>query len=187
MRWFQAISLLLPRINKISRNRMRHPWTYCTIIASSGLLIQFLWPQARSPKVNVSEPPNQTSAIAKTPFLNWLDSEGIPVYRGFEVDDVATVPVGEWKRYSVKGAMVYLDGSEGVTTGVVWEIAPGQKSIPVHHIFEGRVVVVAGSGETKFWQDGGKPLTALWHHGTLFPLPMNVWYQFTNTGREPAR
>jgi hypothetical protein len=166
---------------------MRYSWTYCIIVASSGLLIQSLWPQARSPQVKVTEPPNQTSAIAKTPFLNWLDSEGIPVYRGFEVDDVAAVPVGEWKRYSVKGAMVYLDGSEGVTTGVVWEIAPGQKSIPVHHIFEGRVVVVAGSGETKFWQDGGKPLTALWHHGTLFPLPMNVWYQFINTGKEPAR
>ncbi len=84
--------------------------------------------------------------------------------------------------------MVYLDGSEGITTGIVWEIAPWAKeSIPVHHVFEGRVIVVAGSGETRFWQDGGKPLTALWNKGTLFPLPMNVWYQFVNTGKVPAR
>jgi len=130
----------------------------------------------------------QTSAVGKTAFLTWLEGEGIPIHRGFEVDDVGTVEVKPWKRYGTKGAMVYLDGSEGVTCGMVWEVAPGQKSIPVHHLFDTRVIVISGSGETRFSQgDGGKVLTATWQAGTFFPLPLNVTYQFVNTGKEAAR
>ncbi len=133
------------------------------------------------------EQPISQNLFAKPPFLNWIDSEGIPVHRGFVVDDLTKVKLGPWKRYGTLGAVVNLDGAEGVTTGMLWGVEPGQKSIPVHHVFEGRVIVLAGNGETRFWQDGGKQVTAIWQKGTLFPLPMNTWYQFVNTGREPAR
>src|SRR5258707_247271 len=91
--------------------------------AGAGSLLPAL---VLSPQGNAqSQAAPQASAAGKTPFLTWLDSEGIPVHRGFEVEDVAKVAVGPWRRYGVKGAMVYLDGAEGVTTGIVWEIAPG--------------------------------------------------------------
>ncbi len=123
----------------------------------------------------------------QTTFLKWLDSEGVPVYNGFAIDDIAKVKVGPWKRYGINGALVYLEGAAGLTTGFVWELQPGQKSVPVHHLFDGRVIVLTGTGETRFWQDEGKVATAHWQAGTLFPLPLNVRYQFVNTGSGPAR
>jgi len=122
-----------------------------------------------------------------TPWENFLQSEGVPVYRGFAISDVSKVKLGPWKRYGIDGAFVYLDGAGGITTGFIFEIQPGQKSLPVRHIFEGRVVVLGGSGEAHFWQEGGKKVTALFQKGTLFPLPLNAWYEILNTGKEPVR
>ncbi len=85
------------------------------------------------------------------------------------------------------GALVYLEGAAGLTAGFVLELQPGQKSTPAHHLFDGRVIVLSGAGEARFWQDPAKVVTARWAAGTLFPLPLNVSYQFVNTGSQPAR
>ncbi len=122
-----------------------------------------------------------------SPWEKFLKGEGVPVHRGFAVQDLTQAKVGPWKRYGIDGAFVYLDGAGGVTTGFIWEIQPGQQSKPVRHIFEARVVVLSGSGEAHFWLDGGQKVIARFQKGTLFPLPMNAWYEIVNTGKEPVR
>ena len=122
-----------------------------------------------------------------SPWEKFLRAENIPVHRGFAIQDLAKAKVGPWKRYGASGAYVYLDGAGGITTGFILEVAPGQKTTPVRHMFESRVVVLSGEGEMHFWQEGGNKVTAHFKHGTLFPFPLNVWYEVVNTGKEPAR
>lgn len=122
-----------------------------------------------------------------SPWERFLKAEGVPVLRGFAVQDLMKSKLGPWKRYGAEGAYVYLDGAGGITTGFILEIQPGKQTIPVRHIFESRVVVLHGDGEAHFWQDGGKKVTARFQKGTLFALPLNVNYEIVNTGKDPAR
>jgi oxalate decarboxylase/phosphoglucose isomerase-like protein (cupin superfamily) len=122
-----------------------------------------------------------------SPWEKYLASEGIPVHRGFAIQDLAKAKVGPWKRYGADGAYVYLDGAGGMTTGFILEVQPGKQTLPVRHMYESRVVVLSGQGEARFWQDGGKKVTAHWQKGTLLALPLNVNYEIVNTSSEPAR
>jgi len=54
----------------------------------------------------------------------WLELENIPVYRGNFVENVYTLPLGDWPRLGGKGAYLSL-ANQQVTNGFVVEIAPG--------------------------------------------------------------
>ena len=142
------------------------------------------------PPANAQDKGNEKTVSAMetvTPWDKYLESEGVPVLRGFAVQDLMKSKLGPWKRYGVDGAYVYLDGAGGMTTGFILEIQPGKQTRPVRHMYESRVVALSGEGEAHFWQDGGKKVTAHWQKGTMFPFPMNVNYEIVNIGKEPAR
>ena len=123
----------------------------------------------------------------KTPFEQWIESQGVPILKGYAVDDVWKAKLGPWKRLGIQGAIVDLEGEGGMMVGFIYELAPGKQSLPEKHLYEGRVLVLSGNGEARFWYDEGKKVTAKWEPMTLFPLPMNTWHEFINTGKEPAR
>ena len=154
----------------------------CAVFA--GFLVLVV---AMSAMIHGQELHNAVAGQGPTVFMRWLESEGVPVYKGFAIDDVAALKLGPWKRYGVNGALIYLEGAAGLTAGFVWELQPGEKTKPVHHLFDGRVIALSGTGEARFWQDPAKTVTASWAQGTLFPLPMNVQYEFVNKGSQPAR
>jgi oxalate decarboxylase/phosphoglucose isomerase-like protein (cupin superfamily) len=160
---------------------------YVGCLAAATLLFVLTVTKPRAGSAQSAQVKDTTIQESDSPWEKFLRSEGIPVHRGFAIQDLMKAKVGPWKRYGANGAYVYLDGAGGVTTGFVLEIAPGQKTTPVRHMFESRVVVLAGDGEAHFWQDGGKKVTARYQAGTLFPFPLNVWYEIVNTGKEPAR
>jgi oxalate decarboxylase/phosphoglucose isomerase-like protein (cupin superfamily) len=139
------------------------------------------------PPVDAAEEKTKSAMLTVTPWDKYLASEGIPVLRGFAVQDLMQSKLGSWKRYGCDGAYVYLDGAGGLTTGFILEIQPGKQTLPVRHMYESRVVALSGQGEAHFWQDGGKRVTARWQRGTMFPFPLNVNYEIVNTGKEPAR
>jgi hypothetical protein len=56
--------------------------------------------------------------------------EGIPIIRGFAVEDLRTVEVQPWARKGGRGAYVSLDGNGGVNDAYVCEIPPGQATHP---------------------------------------------------------
>lgn len=142
---------------------------------------------ALRPPVGAGEEKTKSAMLTVTPWEKYLTSEGIPVLRGFAVQDLMQSRLGPWKRYGCDGAFVYLDGAGGLTTGFILEIQPGKQTLPVRHMYESRVVALSGQGEAHFWQDGGKKVTARWQKGTMFPFPLNVNYEIVNTGKEPAR
>ena len=151
-------------------------------------VLGWLAPAAAVMALIAAEDKGTTRAVEDTsPWERFLTREGVPVHRGFAVQDLAKAKVGPWKRYGADGAYVYLDGAGGMTTGFILEIQPGKQTIPVRHMFESRVVALSGQGEAHFWQDGGKKVTARWQKGTLLPFPLNVNYEIVNTSNEPAR
>ncbi len=122
------------------------------------------------------------------PYEIWQENEGVPIKRGFHVDDLLTVPVEPWKRMGGKGSFIQLDGTGGGCDCYVCEIPPGGALKPQKHVFEETVLVIQGRGATTIWQDGGKKQTFEWQEGSLFAPPINTWYQhFNGQGKEPAR
>src|SRR5258708_37182792 len=46
----------------------------------------------------------------KTPYAFWQDSEGIPAYGGYWIQNVRTLGVADWERAGGRGALVNLNG-----------------------------------------------------------------------------
>jgi hypothetical protein len=68
----------------------------------------------RPPAGNAQEKEKTVSAMETvTPWEKYLLSEGVPVHRGFAVQDLMKSKLGPWKRYGCDGAYVYLDGAGG--------------------------------------------------------------------------
>lgn len=122
-----------------------------------------------------------------TPFEQWAALEDIPVIRGYAVEDLNQIPLKSWHRKGGKGALIILEGGEGFSSGYVCEIPPGTSLKPQRHIFEERIYILKGKGETRVWNEGGKAQTFAWHEYSLFSPPLNTWHQHTNTGDQPAK
>ena len=119
---------------------------------------------------------------------DWLQTQKIPVVRGFFVEDIKSVELAPWDLKGGLGAIVILDGTGGVNDGYVCEIPPGGKLKPQKHLYEEMVYVAKGHGATTVWQKGSKKQTFEWGPGSLFAIPLNAWYQhFNGSGSEPAR
>ena len=63
----------------------------------------------------------------KTPYAFWQETEGIPMYDGYWIEDVRTVKLGDWPRTSGKGALVNLNGAGMNCDAHINEIAPKQQ------------------------------------------------------------
>ena len=114
--------------------------------------------------------------------------EGVPVYRGFAVEDLRTLELAPWARKGALGAFVNLDGTGGTNDASVVEIpARGQTSV-MRHIYEEMVFVLEGNGSTSVWYDDKRKVTFEWGKGSLFAIPLNARYQhFNGSGSQPAR
>ncbi len=121
-------------------------------------------------------------------YEQWQADEGVPVFRGFYIEDLNTLELGAWPRKGGRGAIVNLEGTGGVNDAHVVEIAPGASSEPERHLYEEMVYVLSGRGTTTVWYDGVPKQTFEWGAGSLFAIPLNAWYQhFNGSGSEPAR
>ena len=49
----------------------------------------------------------------KTPYDNFMESEGIPVFRDIGVSKVQNLPLAPWKRTGGRGSYIQLHGTEG--------------------------------------------------------------------------
>ena len=132
---------------------------------------------------------NEASGFAPvSPYEIYQQWEGIPVYKGFIIDDLLELELGDWARTGGKGAFVNLDGAGGTCDTVIQEIAPGGELRPQHHLYEEAVFILSGQGATTLWNEGGRKHTLEWQKGSLFSIPLNAWFQHFNAqGREPVR
>lgn len=121
-------------------------------------------------------------------YAEFQRREGIPVLRGFAIDDLDTVELGHWRRTGGRGTFIDLDGTGGTNGAYVCEIAPGRSLEPERHLYEETVYVLSGNGTASVWYDGGEPVSFEWGPGSLFAIPLNAWHRLHNVaGTRPAR
>lgn len=60
-------------------------------------------------------------------YDHWMESVGIPIHRGFFIQDLRTVELGWWDERQCNAAFIQLTGQEGITSAIVMEIAPGNR------------------------------------------------------------
>jgi quercetin dioxygenase-like cupin family protein len=129
----------------------------------------------------------RASSVSESFYEHWLRSEDIPVYHGYYVEDVITLPLGRWARMGGLGARLLLGGQQQ-TDGFVAEIPPAGALNPERHLYEELVYVLSGRGSTRVWQEHGKAHSFEWGAGSLFAVPLNAWHQFfNNSGTIPTR
>ncbi|MGE5539477.1 MAG: cupin domain-containing protein [Gemmatimonas sp.] len=134
-----------------------------------------------------SADPNDTIPPRIDTYGEWQKSQGVPIVRGFFVEDINTLEVKPWALKGANGCFVHLDGCGVVNDAYVLELPPGAKTAPQKHMYEEMVYVTKGHGATTVWQDGGKKHTFEWGEGSLFAIPLNANYQHFNTSGSPTR
>ena len=123
-----------------------------------------------------------------TAYERWMEKEGIPILKGYHIDNVYTAPLGPWERKGGSGAFVNLVGGELLTDSYLCEIPPGGSLKPQRHLFEEMIFIVKGQGATTVWNEGGPKRTFEWQEGSLFAIPLNAWHEhFNGRGDMPAR
>lgn len=122
-----------------------------------------------------------------TPYDRLLKKEGLPVIRGYFLEDILTAKLKPWKRTGVRGCCLNL-GDQQETDAYIYEIPPSGKTLPQRHLFESIVYVARGRGSTTFWLKKSSKITLEWRRGAAFAIPLNVAYQhFNASANEPAR
>ena len=122
-----------------------------------------------------------------TPFEKWALTEGIPIVRGYYVANAYEVPLKPWKRKGGLGALIVLEGGEGFSSAYICEIPPGESLKPQRHLFEEKIFILQGKGESRIWYESEKAQTFSWQENALFSPPLNVWHQHINTGKQPVK
>lgn len=121
-------------------------------------------------------------------YLDWQKAQGIPVIKGFFIEDINTVELSHWDLKGVPAAFVMLEGAGGTNDAYICEIPPGGKTRPQRHMYEEMVYVTKGYGATTVWQRDGRKHTFEWGPGSLFAIPLNADYQhFNSSGTESVR
>ena len=64
----------------------------------------------------------------KTPYRQWIESEGIPIHAGYHMADVRTLALGNWDRLGSDGAHVVLEGAEGTDSAYIFQMPAGGRT-----------------------------------------------------------
>ncbi len=122
-------------------------------------------------------------------YNKWMEAQGLPVHRGFFIEDLRTVDIGPWKDRGYNGAFIQLMGQEGVSEARVAEIPPGGSLPPLKMAVDEVVYVLNGRGLTTVWPSDNAPKTTFeWQEHSLFMIPHNYTYQLSNAqGDRPVR
>ncbi len=124
----------------------------------------------------------------RMPYQEWMESTGVPIHKGYYIEDARTIPVGPWPERECNACFLELAGCEGVTEARITEIPPGATLPPVRFALDEAVYVVEGRGTATVWDDHSPKRTFEWQKHSLFMLPRNNSYQLTNMqGSAPAR
>lgn len=122
-------------------------------------------------------------------YDEWMEAQGIPVYRGYYIEDLRTLALGWWDQRQCNSAFIQLVGQEGVTSARVTEIPPGKTLPPLKFALDEIVYVVEGRGLTTIWAGEKRPKkTFEWQKHSMFLVPHNYAHQFSNMqGDKPVR
>ena len=122
-------------------------------------------------------------------YDKWRDEQGIPVHKGYYIEDLRTVDVAPWSLRECNAAFIQLEGMQGVVEGRVQEIPPGGTIKPFKSAVDEFVYVLSGQGSTSVWGTDSRPHHSFeWAPRSLFVVPRNAWAQHNNMqGDKPVR
>lgn len=121
------------------------------------------------------------------PYDLFMESEGVPIYRGIGVRRVQDLPMGSWPRLGGRGSYIQLYGTEGLWGAYVVEVPAGGALNIERHLYEKVVLVVEGRGSTEVWKSGDpRAKTFEWQQFSMFSIPLNVRHRFVNATNAPA-
>jgi quercetin dioxygenase-like cupin family protein len=123
----------------------------------------------------------------KSPYDIFMESEGIPIFRGIGVKRVQDLPLKPWERLGGRGSYIQLSGTEGKWGCYLVEVPSAGELNAERHLFEKIHFVVEGRGSTEVWLDGdSKKHIFEWQPGSLFSIPANAWHRIVNARNAPA-
>jgi mannose-6-phosphate isomerase-like protein (cupin superfamily) len=122
-----------------------------------------------------------------TPYDDFMESQGVPIYRAVGVHRVQDLELAPWERLGGRGAFIQLYGTEGLWGCYLVEV-PARGSLNVErHLYEEIVLVIDGRGTTEIWNDEQAPPQRFeWQRGSLFSIPINTWHRIINASSEPV-
>ncbi len=133
------------------------------------------------------EPATFEEWYIQSSYQDFVRQEGVPLYQGSALEDLATLPLGDWERRGGKAAYTRLGDQEHHNLQIV-EIPPGGQLRPERHMYDTVMYVLRGRGATTIWQEGEPKQTIEWQEGSLLAIPLNAWHQeFNGAGAEPCR
>ncbi len=128
------------------------------------------------------------SSRREFPYDRWMEAQGIPIHRGYYIEDLRTVETAQWSLRECKTAFVQLVGMEGINELRVSELGPGQTTRPFKLAVDEVVYCLEGRGLTTVWNDEGAKKTFEWERASMFLIPRHYHHQFSNaSGAGPAK
>ncbi|MCO5063542.1 MAG: cupin domain-containing protein [Rhizobiaceae bacterium] len=122
-----------------------------------------------------------------TPYDQFMEEEGIPVFRDLGVSSVKNLPLKPWKRKGGNGTFIQLYGTETKWGCHLVEVPAAGALHAEKHMYEEIYVVVEGRGSTEVWLEGeGRKHTFEWQQGSVFSIPINSWHRIVNATNSPA-
>jgi gentisate 1,2-dioxygenase len=115
-----------------------------------------------------------------SPYDRWIESIGVPIYRGYYLEDLRTIELGRWDDRDCNAAFVQLVGQEGVTGAYVTEIAPGKTLPPVRSAVDEAVYVLQGRGITTVTAHDRPKRIFEWQSHSMFLIPGGCQWQASN-------
>ncbi len=121
-------------------------------------------------------------------YDEWMEKQGIPIHRGYYIEDGRTVELGWWAERECNAAFLELAGQEGVSEARITEIPAGGSLKPFKMAVDDIVYVLQGRGVTTIWSGDGKKHSFEWQDHSLFRVPGNFWTEHANMGGDkPVR
>lgn len=122
----------------------------------------------------------------KTDYDKFMESEGIPIFRGLGVRRAQDLPLGDWKRTGGRGTYIQLHGTEGKWGAYLIEVPAAGALNPEKHLYEEIFFVLEGRGSTEVWHEDGTRHVFEWQKGSLFSIPVNAMHRIVNATNAPA-
>ena len=123
------------------------------------------------------------------PYRRWMASVGIPIHKGYFIDDLTKLELGWWEERGCSAAFLELAGSEGISETRLTEIPPGATLPPLKFALDEVVYVVQGRGFSSIWgSDGSSKKSFEWQKNSMFLVPRGHTHQLSNAqGDQPVR
>lgn len=115
-----------------------------------------------------------------SPYEKWIESLGVPIYKGYYVEDLRALELGAWQGRDCSAAFLQLAGQEGVTGAYVTEIAPGKTLSSVRTALDEAVYVLQGRGITTVWSEERSKRIFEWQSHSMFLIPASCHWQLSN-------